>query len=324
MTSAALEQLFRRLLAGPASLAEIVDLCGCPLHEIENEISVLSDMGYRFERGETLSLVQRPNLLVAEEILAGARRTSDMECPWRVLVFRETASSSDVVAREAAAGAAPWLAVFAESQTAGRGRHGRVWQSRPGIGLWFSVLLDAGLMGDGPAKITASVAVAVAEAIESLCPVHCGIKWPNDLWIREKKVCGILTEATASGGRVQSVVAGIGVNVGHGAEDFEGEVNATATSLRLECGGGEPPRRAELASAILTRLCFCLAEPFESVRQRWEERCLTLGRAVTIETATGFIHGTVEAMDEEGCLIVRDDYGLPRVVRAGEVLHAPV
>jgi len=317
-------KLFAALRDGPLPLAEALAHCGTDRETLARELASLEALGYGVTRGETVGLHTKPDALIADEIAGLLRADSSVTGGWRPIVFKETGSTNDCAAREAAAGVPAGLAVFAEAQTAGRGRRGRVWQSKPGLGLWFSVLLDSGLLHHGPGRITASVAVAVAEAVETLCPeIRCGIKWPNDIWVGRRKIAGILAEAAATGGRVRYVIAGVGLNVAHGPEDFDEEVRETATSLAMETRGN-PPRRAEVAAEILDRIATGLSQPFDAVRARWESRCLTIGREVEISTGHEILRGVVEAMDEEGCLLVRDANGLPFVVRSGEVLHAPV
>lgn len=167
----------------------------------------------------------------------------------RVTIYRETASTNDLLQRLALDGAPEGEVVVADRQTQGRGQHGRRWDSKGGLGLWFSVLLrpewNAGLD-----RITPLVAVAVASGIGTATGLIPRIKPPNDIFLDGRKVAGILTEARS--GRQTFAVVGIGVNVSHALTDFPSELRATATSLALALDG--PVDRERVLIAILREL----------------------------------------------------------------------
>lgn len=167
---------------------------------------------------------------------------------WRVSVFRETESTNDL-ARRAGEGSEPeGFAVFAETQTRGRGQFGRHWDSRAGLGLWFSLLLrPAWPTADFP-QMTPLVAVAVARALADAAGIAVRIKPPNDIFHDGRKLAGILSEARP--GRLPFVVVGIGINVHHARGDFPLELQTTATSVDLARGGGAVSREA-IAGAVL-------------------------------------------------------------------------
>ncbi len=165
----------------------------------------------------------------------------------KVLVFRETASTNDLVTRLAEAGEGEGIVVFAERQTAGRGQFGRKWESAEGAGLWFSILLRPAWPAARLQEITPMVAVAVARAIEEVTGQTPRIKPPNDIMLHGRKVAGILTDAR-TGNRLFAAV-GIGINVRQRQEDFPPGLRETATSLEIETGA--PVSREELACAVL-------------------------------------------------------------------------
>ena len=126
----------------------------------------------------------------------------------------DTLDSTNTQCKRLAAEGAASAVVTADCQTAGRGRMGRRFQSPPGLGLYLSVLWRTGLCAETLPTITPLAAVAVCRAIENVCGLHCGIKWPNDLLLGGRKVCGILTEsAFRPDGTPDWVIVGIGVNV---------------------------------------------------------------------------------------------------------------
>jgi len=167
-----------------------------------------------------------------------------------VLVYRETASTNDLATQLAEHGEAEGMVVFAERQTAGRGQFGRKWVSADGAGLWFSLLLRPRWPTTEWKRITSLVAVSVSQALEAETGLAMRIKPPNDLYIGIRKVVGVLTEART--GRAPFAVVGIGVNVNQLQEDFPLELQASATSLRIEKGVWI--EREAVAVAILREL----------------------------------------------------------------------
>ena len=169
--------------------------------------------------------------------------------------------------------------VLARQQTAGRGRMGRSFQSPAGLGLYGSVLLRSS-PEDAP-RIPALAATAVRRAIRRSCGLSCGIKWPNDLVLSGRKVCGILAEALPGPEGSLWVVVGIGINVCQRREDFLPELRETAASLSMIAGAEID--RAALETAFLEELEALRRElPQETAerRQEYGAACLNLGRRV--------------------------------------------
>ena len=194
----------------------------------------------------------------------------------RLLACDEVPSTNDV-----AAGLAPGEAVMAQVQSAGRGQHGRVWQSPPGAGLLLSVRLDPPPAFRRPVLLTALVAVAVAEAVQALTGVVPAVKWPNDLLVGGRKVCGILIEQN------RATVAGVGLNLRTTAAEFAAAGLPAATSL-AECGADVSPDEA--ADAVLTALdaryheLLIGPDPLESA---WRDRLGLVGRVVVATSPGG-------------------------------------
>ena len=129
---------------------------------------------------------------------------------WRIHFLPEVDSTNRLALQLAREGAAEGTVVFADCQTEGRGRLQRVWQSPPGCNLYVSFLLRPAIAPADAARITLMAGVAVAEMISFFCPEGVGLKWPNDVLIRGRKVSGILTEMKMTGGALDAVVVGIG------------------------------------------------------------------------------------------------------------------
>jgi BirA family biotin operon repressor/biotin-[acetyl-CoA-carboxylase] ligase len=232
--------------------------------------------------------------------------------PLRLMVRDEIDSTNDEIRRLAEAGAPDGRIVVADRQTAGRGRRGTAWVCPPGEALAFSVLMrPAEPKGLWP-RLALAAGLAVAEGLETF-GVAAGIKWPNDVWIAGKKVCGVLAEA---GG--DFVVVGIGVNVNVTA--FPEELSSIATSLRLE--SGIVVNRAEVLLALLRRLEFRrrqIGEGFDELLDAVRSRCLLTGKEVALRAADGRREGIVEGIGDGGELLLRGPNGIERLWQADEV-----
>jgi BirA family biotin operon repressor/biotin-[acetyl-CoA-carboxylase] ligase len=203
-------------------------------------------------------------------------------------------------------GGADGRVVVADHQTAGRGRAGRSWMDVPGSMLMFSSLLR-GIPADRASLVSLMAGVAVAHAVSDAAGVQARLKWPNDVRINGKKVCGILGELAPSG---DYVVVGIGVNVGHEEGDLPAELGAT--SVRI--AAGKPARRDDLCVAILRELDRLVAS--EDFMDEYRRLCETIGAEVRVELASGKIEGPATDVREDGALMVNG-----WAVVAGDVVH---
>ncbi len=319
------EALMRRLIASegsPLTGEELARGLGIFVANLHERIGVWRQLGFEIERSPSglIRLVRCPDVLVSEEIqahLAPGRRIGR-----KVLVFESTASTNDVAERLADEGAPGGLAVFAESQTDGRGRHGRSWISPPRKGLWLTLLLRPALAPHAAQRLTVLAGVALAEALRRVSELPVRIKWPNDLLCRGRKVAGILTEISAEPDLVRHALIGVGINVNLETADFPDHLRGMATSLKIEAGRAFP--RVPLAAAFLAEVER--AEPllsdaeFPRLIERWVELDETLGRQVSITGAGARkICGLAMNLDTDGALLVRCDDGRMERVIAGDV-----
>jgi len=236
---------------------------------------------------------------------------------WRVLHEPSVESTNDL-AREAARRDWPDRSVFvADFQTKGRGRLGRIWLCPPRAGLLMSVLLrrhDA-----PPYTYTMLAAVALSEAIERLLALEPAIKWPNDVVIDDKKVAGVLAEATHDG-KHQTVVVGVGVNVNLDIEELADLPSATALSLEA----GVPVHRGELLALMLERMDSWLTHDRysreDSLWQAWNGRLWGRDQRVRVQEGNEHLVGTVLGGDRDGTLLMRLADGAIRRIVAGELL----
>jgi BirA family biotin operon repressor/biotin-[acetyl-CoA-carboxylase] ligase len=284
-------------------------------------IDDLRKVGYDIEAGPHFGykLIDSPDALHADDLLARLGRTKVVGRD--IQVFEQTTSTNDVVEKLARDGVKEGVVVFAESQTKGRGRLGRVWQSPTRKGLWFSLLLRPKLRPQETTQLTVIAATALRRAVKTVTNLNADIKWPNDLLIGGKKVAGILTELSAELDRVRYIIIGIGVDVNQAAGEFPEELRKIATSLKIEAG--EEVCRAELATEILRELDRDYARigagKFPEVADEWEAACVTMGKNVTVHTGDRKFRGRAESLDDDGALLVRTEHGHLERVIGGDV-----
>lgn len=236
-----------------------------------------------------------------------------------ILCLEEIDSTNDHGKRLVLEGAENGTVILADRQTAGRGRMDRRFQSPKGKGIYLTVLLRPTVPVEELASVTAMAGVAVCDAVERVCGVRPGLKWPNDPVLNGKKLGGILTELCfdPENGR-PCVVLGIGLNVAH--EEFPPEVAALATSLDRE---GCAVSREKLAAALIRTLdeLFSALEAGdrEAYLAAYRRDCVNLGKAVQL--IRGGERETAEAVGIDGQfgLVVRTAGGEEKVVRSGEV-----
>jgi BirA family transcriptional regulator, biotin operon repressor / biotin---[acetyl-CoA-carboxylase] ligase len=306
---------------GGVSGAQLAEQLGISRAAIWSRIEELRHVGYDIEAGPHFGyrLVSSPDALHADDLLARLGKTKIIGRDLQV--FEQTTSTNDVMEKLARDGVKEGVAVFAESQTRGRGRLGRKWISPAHKGLWFSILLRPDLRPQETTQLTVASAIALRRAVKSVTGLSPEIKWPNDLLIGGKKVAGILTELSAEVDRVRHIILGIGVDVNQDAAEFPVELRKTATSLKIETG--ETISRAELAVAILRELDLDYARicggKFSAVADEWESGCATIGKNVTVHIGDRQIRGRAESLDDDGALLVRTEHGRLERIIGGDV-----
>jgi BirA family biotin operon repressor/biotin-[acetyl-CoA-carboxylase] ligase len=196
-----------------------------------------------------MSAPDRSDRLVAGELRAALGKSLVGN---KIIVVEEARSTNDLAWEAAAGGAAEGFTVFAERQTAGRGQYGRRWESAPYQGLWFSVLLRPPITLSESPRLTALLAGVAAAIILEETGRAASIKPPNDIYVANRKIAGVLVEGRTANDGSYIAVAGMGVNVNQTLEDFPAELRATAGSLRMAAGWRIP--RGPLAAALLRKL----------------------------------------------------------------------
>lgn len=271
------------------------------------QINTLRDLGYKIKSSSRLGycLEKSPDLLLPEEIWS----TCDLSVLGNKIYYYSLIDSTNNEAKKIAQEGVPeGTLVIAEKQSKGRGRIERQWQS-PFGGIWLSVILRPGFLPQDAPKLTILTAVAVAEAIRSEIEIKADIKWPNDILIDGKKVCGILTEMSAELDAVNYVVIGIGINANNNG--FPEELKDTAISLKE--AKGEKVDRLNLLCAVLEKLEYYYMkaekEGFCEIFEKWRSLCVNLGSKVSITNINGSFEGTAVDIDEHGALLVKKQDG---------------
>jgi BirA family biotin operon repressor/biotin-[acetyl-CoA-carboxylase] ligase len=272
-----------------------------------------TEAGAAADPGSPWTDLDRPPLSVSRlrRALTGSAVWSDIR------VLATTQSTNADVSRAAADGAAEGLVVFAEQQSAGRGRLDRRWESPPRAALLVSVLLRPPVPVVRTPLLPLLAGVAVAEALRTTAAVEAVLKWPNDVLVDGRKLAGVLVERTPDG----AVVVGIGLNVTTRRSELPVPV---ATSVAMEGGSDREPLAKELLRALERRyVAFCAADGTPgSILPAYVAICETIGKRVTVEVPGGaVVDGVATSVDDHGMLVVRGDDGHERVWSAGDVTH---
>ncbi len=233
------------------------------------------------------------------------------------ILFYDSVSSTNTLLREMAdKGAKDNRVLIAERQTAGKGRMGRSFFSPSDTGIYISILIHPDKEIKNPVFITTYAAVAACRAIEKTTDKKPLIKWVNDIIINGKKVCGILTESVFENGKMKYAVMGIGFNVFYPDSGFPNEIAEIAGAI---CKNKKDLLREEIAAEFLNQ--FSLTMDYDSFFDDYKKRNLTIGKKVeVINTANGDAYfATVKDIDENCCLVIKDEEGNTKTLSSGEI-----
>ena len=257
-------------------------------------------------------LANKPDILDAEIIQFG------LETKWlgRDLRCFQEISSTNELAKELASKSENGTAILAEIQTQGRGRLSRPWVSPPG-GIWMSLILKPEMPLSKVHQINMAVSVAVSRSIQALYGLEAGIKWPNDILIDERKVCGILMEVSAEVDRLDYAVVGLGINANVDVSGFPDEWKSTSIGHLL----GRVVSRAELIQNILQEIEAAYERMNSTeIYEEWRRRSITIGKLVRITSMTGDLIGVAEDLLKDGALYLKTKEGSKHVL-AGDCIH---
>ena len=278
------------------------------LKEQGYEIEAVSNKGYHIVRNQDLY-----NGIEIEEVCNTTKIAKE------VYFYEQTDSTNNCIRKLAKEGKKEGVVAVAEIQTAGKGRRGKGWQSPKGTGIWMSMLLTPNITPPEAPVLTLLAGLAVCRAVRQQTGLTAMIKWPNDILISDKKICGILTELYAEMDSVHFVITGIGINVN--TEAFPEELQKTATSLKIE--KGETISRKNMIKAVIEEfekiyLQYEKECSFLPFREEYKKYCINVGKELQVLSKQPFIAKGID-ITEQGELLVQKQTGEKVVVFSGEV-----
>ncbi len=316
--------ILRELLAGeakPVSGARIAKKLGISRVAVWMQLQKLTKQGFVFEAARSLGyrLVGTPAQLHPGLVAAYLSRRPRQPH----LVCLDTVDSTNSAAeRQLAAGGQVPLVILARTQTAGRGRRGRIWHSPAGGNLYCTFVFRPKLEPAHLQDFTLWMGLNVCELITNFCRVEPGLKWPNDLLLGGRKAGGMLTEARVDADEIHDLVFGLGLNLNGRTADLPRELQHTATSLAEATGA--PVELNRFAAALIGRVLsaygsFVDGAYRDKFADLWKRYDVLRSRPVSVVQGTRTVAGTATGIDDEGSLIVRLPTGRTERFRAGEV-----
>ncbi|WKA53343.1 biotin--[acetyl-CoA-carboxylase] ligase [Planococcus shixiaomingii] len=302
-------KLAKRLIeAGGEALSgqQLADEFGISRTAVWKHIKDLEDQGYEIEsikkRGYILKSIPDTLEPTAIQTLLKTKRIG------QVMEYIESCPSTQIIAHKLAQeGTADGTVVLTETQTAGRGRLARKWDSAPQKGIWMSIILRPDVVPQKAPQFTLVAAVAVVRAIEEVTGLKPEIKWPNDILINGKKCTGILTELQSDADGIQALIIGIGLNANQEVEDFSPEIQEIASSLKM--ASGREVNRQELVRALLFHIeqftNIYIEQGFAIIKLMWESYSSTIGQPIRARMAKETLEGIAEGITDDGILQLR-------------------
>ncbi|SKC92874.1 biotin--[acetyl-CoA-carboxylase] ligase [Maledivibacter halophilus] len=286
---------------------------------IWKQINILKEEGYKIESisRKGYKLIEEPDILSRDDLLIELQNN---KLGNDIYYFKTIDSTNNYGKKLALDGALEGTIVLSDEQTGGRGRLGRAWVSPPGTSISMSIILRPTIYPNEAAKITEITAAAVANAISRVTKLKTGIKWPNDIIINSKKVCGILTEMSAEINSINYVIVGMGINVN--INEFPDEINNVATSLKKELN--MEISRKELVINIVNEFeklyyDFINTGDLSKTVEICKEKSVILGKMIKIINRNEIIIAKAIDIDENGELIIKKDDGEIINIISGEI-----
>lgn len=285
------------------------------------QLQKLTKQGFTFEaaRSRGYRLVQFPPQLhhaLIQAHLAGRAKTPNL------ITLERVDSTNTEAERHLAAGSRMPLVILAREQTQGRGRRGRIWHSPPAGNLYSTFVFRPKLEPARLQDFTLWMGLNVCELIANFCSIEPGLKWPNDVLFKGRKVGGMLTEARIDAEEVHDLVFGLGLNLNGRAADLPKDLQKSATSLAEAAGAPLDVNRfaAALIGRVLTACNRFVEDDYrDKFAELWQRFDVLRGQPVTVTQGDRTIAGTATGIDAEGSLIVRTTAGRSERFRAGEV-----
>ncbi len=255
-----------------------------------------------------------PDRLLPEEI---SYRLKAKIMGKRIFSYVTTTSTNDVAYMLAEQSMPEGTLVLSEKQTNGRGRMGRTWASPAKGGLYFSLILRPRITPTEAGKITLMASICTAKVLRDNYGIEAVIKWPNDVYVNQDKICGILTEMNAEQDGINFIILGIGVNVN--TDPLKLPKGSTSLKHILN----KKINRIEFLKKLLCELELYYIKlknlKFEEIITDWRDLSVTLGRRIKVKWRSSIIEGQAMDIDSSGALIVRDDFGFLHHILSGDV-----
>lgn len=239
---------------------------------------------------------------------------------YEVYSYEEVSSTNEVAKEIARRSEAPRIVVLAETQTSGKGRFGRNWISPKG-GIWLSILLRQQTSPTEALKSTFLASSAAAEAIERGFALQAELKWPNDVLVNGKKICGVLAETTTREGSFKFLVVGVGINANVHMKSFPKHLRDRVTSLKheLDCGVELKSLTLDFLEGFDRRFKRMKQGYWSNLLQEWKGRASFLGKRVEVRSFEETLVGQALDIDEDCALIIRLESGITKKARAGDL-----
>jgi BirA family transcriptional regulator, biotin operon repressor / biotin---[acetyl-CoA-carboxylase] ligase len=309
---------------GPVSGEEISRTLSISRSAVWKHIKELKAIGYDISASQTdgYQLTKKSNRLLPYEV----HKNLMTKTIGKKMRYFESTPSTISVAKDLAAGEDPsrlnGTVIIAEEQTGGVGRMGRVWVSPKG-GIWFTIILKPQIPVDHVFMLTMAGAIAVARAIRKEFDLGALIKWPNDIYIGDKKVAGLLLELSAEADTIHYCLLGIGIDANLSPHQLETSVHGHVTSLSAELG--HDIDRAALLARVLkefeNKYLILEGQEYDTLVREWKSLSCTLDQHVRISTLKSTFEGDAIDIDEYGALIIRKENGRIERVIAGDCVH---
>ena len=292
-----------------------------PVSKVQEHITSLENEGYIIEMSsdKEFKLKEDLTLLLPHKL---KDKLNTRYIGKEIHYFREVDSTNEVAKKLAREGAPEGTIIIAESQSRGKGRRGKKWISPLG-GAWLSIILRPNTLPINAPQLTFIAGVAAAQTIKDEYGLDAGIKWPNDVLIDNKKVCGVLTEISTEINTIDYIVTGIGIDANIDVNLLPPELRDTTTSIKSELD--HDISRMILVQKFLGNFETMYDEfnkgNFQEILRKWRQLSKTIGRQVEIRKGTEFIRGEAVGVNSKGALILELEDGTLQKIISGECRH---
>jgi len=315
------EEILRLLRSadGYISGQELCNRFGVSRTAVWKAINQLKEAGYEIEAQQNKGY----RLMAAPDLMTEAEIKSLMHTEWvaKEVLYFDTIDSTNTKAQELAEKGYPsGTLVVADKQESGKGRRGRSWVSPSGTGIFMTLMIKPDINPNNASMLTLVAALAVAKAITSVTGEEAMIKWPNDIVVNSKKVCGILTEMNAQFDYINHIVVGIGINVHN--ESFPEKISQMASSLMIEAGG-KRFHRAQIIAETMSYFeqyydTFLKTQDLSALVREYDELLVNRNKSVRVLDPKEPFDGKAMGITPKGELIV-DTWESRKLVSSGEV-----